>query len=115
MQHLGAEVGQFRGFFKADHLDSQGIGADARVGGHDAVDVGPDFDGFGVQRAADQRSGKVRAAAAERGGDAGLVRADEAAHDRHAAGLHEMRTNMVRAAIFDQRVLRGWPSGTASR
>ena len=44
-------------------------GHDARVGGHDAVDVGPDFDGAGVEAAADERGGVVGAAAAERGGD----------------------------------------------
>ena len=47
MQHLGAEVGQFRGLFKADDLDAQRVGADARIGGHDAVHVGPDLDGIG--------------------------------------------------------------------
>ena len=81
VQNLGAEVGQFGCFFKADDLDAQRIGADARVGGHDAVHVGPDFDGLGRERAADERAGEVGAAAAEGGGDAGLVGGDEAAHD----------------------------------
>ena len=47
VQDLGAEVGQLGGFLKADDLDAKRIGADARVGGHDAVHVGPDFDGLG--------------------------------------------------------------------
>ena len=47
MQNFCAEVGQLGGFFKADDLDAQGVGTDARVGGHDAVHVGPDFDGLG--------------------------------------------------------------------
>ncbi len=70
MQHLGAEVGEFGGLFEADGLHAQGLGHDARVGGHDAVDVGPDLDGAGVESAADERRGVVAAAAAERGGDA---------------------------------------------
>ena len=85
MQNLGAEVGQLGGLFKADDLDAQGIGTDAGIGGHDAVHVGPDFDGLGGERAADERAGKVGAAAAEGGGDAGLVGGDEAAHHRHLA------------------------------
>ena len=99
MQNLGAEVGQLGGFFKADDLDAQRIGTDARVGGHDAVHVGPDLDGLGVERAADQRAGKVGAAAAEGGGDAGLVGGDEAAHDRHLA-LGDEREQLVLARAF---------------
>ena len=48
MQNLGAEVGQLGRLFKADDLDAQGVGADARIGGHDAVHVGPDLDGLGA-------------------------------------------------------------------
>src|SRR6185437_12443331 len=47
MQYLGAEVGQFGGFFKADHLHTERIRANARIGGHDAVHVRPDFDRLG--------------------------------------------------------------------
>ena len=70
VQDLGAEVGELGGLFKADGLHAQRLGDDARIGGHDAVDVGPDLDGAGVQRAADEGGGVVGAAAAERGGDA---------------------------------------------
>ena len=59
VQDLGAEVGELGGLFKADGLDAQGVGADARIGGHDAVDVGPDFDGAGVEAAADEGGGVV--------------------------------------------------------
>jgi hypothetical protein len=83
VQDLGAEVGQLGGFFKADDLDAQCVGTDAGIGGHDAVNVGPDFDGLGRERAADERAGEVGAAAAQGGGDAGLVGGDEAAHDGH--------------------------------
>ena len=114
VQDLGAEVGQLGGFFKADDLDAQGIGADARIGGHDAVDVGPDFDGLGGERAADQGAGEVGAAAAEGGGDAGFVGGDEAAHDRDLA-LVEERAQLFRGALFDEGVDAERPSGTASR
>ena len=89
MQDLCAEVGEFRGLFKRDGFDTQSIAADARIGGHDAVDVGPDFDGTGMQCTAGERSGEVAAAAAERGGDAGGGCADEAAHDGHFAGFQQ--------------------------
>ncbi len=56
MQHLGAEVGEFGCFFKADDFDAQCVGADARIGGHDAVDVRPYFDGVRGQRSAHKRS-----------------------------------------------------------
>ena len=85
VQDLCAEVGQFGGLFKADGLDAVGVGDDARIGGEDAVHVGPDFDGLGLEGAADQRAGEVGAAAAQGGGDAGFVGGDEAAHDRHLA------------------------------
>ena len=83
VQHLGAEVGELGGFFKADGLDAQRIGADAGVGRHDAVDVGPDLDGFGIHASADEGGGVVGSAAAEGGGDAIDGRPDEAAHDGH--------------------------------
>src|SRR5262249_43435488 len=44
MQDLGAEVGEFGSFVEADHLDAAGVGAEPGVGGHHAVDIGPDFD-----------------------------------------------------------------------
>ncbi len=83
MQNLGAKVGEFGRFFKADDLDAQRLRTDAGVAGHDAVDVGPDFDGSGRKRAADECAGEVGTAAAEGGGDAGFVGGDEAAHDRN--------------------------------
>ena len=73
MQHLGAEVGKLGGFFKADDFDAQGVGADARIAGHDAVYIGPDLNGVGGERSAKKRSGEVGTAAAQRGGDAGFV------------------------------------------
>ena len=85
MQHLRAEVRQLRRLFEADRLHAQRIGTDARIGGHDAVDVRPDLDRSGVQSAAHQRSGVVAAAASQRGRDAVRRRADKAAHHRRLA------------------------------
>lgn len=81
MQHLRAKIGEFGSFFKTDGLDPQRLRTNARIGGHDAVDVGPDFDGVSLQAAADECRGEVRTAAAERGGCALQRGADEAAHD----------------------------------
>ncbi len=103
MEDLGAEVGEFGGFFEADDLDTEGVGTDARVGGHDAVDVGPDLDGFGAQGASDQGTSEIRAAAAEGGGDAGFIRADEAAQDGDEAGV-EVGLDFEVAALFDEGV-----------
>ena len=57
------------------------------------------------ERAADERAGKVGAAAAQGGGDAGLVGGDEAAHHRHLA-LRDEREQLFLGALFDERVLR---------
>ena len=46
VQHLGAEVGELGCLFEADGADAERVGADARIGGHDAVHVGPDLDGL---------------------------------------------------------------------
>ena len=59
MQHLRAEVGELGGLFEADGAHTQCIRADARIGRHNAVDVGPDLDRTGVQTSAHERSGVV--------------------------------------------------------
>src|SRR6185369_7265268 len=89
MEDLGAEVGQLRGFLEADDFHPQRVGANARVGAHDAVDVGPDFDGFGSQRATDESAGKVGTAAAQGGGDSRFIGGDEAAHDGNLGGVDQ--------------------------
>ena len=49
-------------------------GTRLRIAGEHAVDVGPDFDFFGVDRRAHERGGEIGAAAAERGGNSFLSR-----------------------------------------
>ena len=48
VQHLGAKVSQLSGLVKADLLDAARLGTEPGIGGHHAVDVGPDFDALGI-------------------------------------------------------------------
>ena len=89
MQNLGSEVRQLGRFLEADDLDAAGFGADVRVGGHHAIDVGPYFDALGIQTGSDDGGGIVRAAPADRGGDSGFGGADETSHHRHTAGIDQ--------------------------
>ncbi len=67
MENFGAEIGEFGGFVVGNFRDGARFGNEARVGGLDAVDVGPN-DGFlGVQGGAENGRGIIRAAATERG------------------------------------------------
>ncbi len=84
MQDFRSEIRQFGGFIEADALDGLGVGTEARVGGHHAFDVGPDFDAGGVKRGADNGGGIVRPASAERGGNASGSGGDESTHHRNA-------------------------------
>ena len=68
MEDLGAEVGELGGLLEADAADAKSVRTDAWVGGHNAVDIGPDLDGAGVQPAAHERAGVIRAAPAKRSG-----------------------------------------------
>ena len=69
MQHLRAEIGQFRGLREADGLHPMASAQDGRVTGEHAIHVGPDLDLLGGNSRAHNRRGEVRPAAAERGGD----------------------------------------------
>ena len=70
VQHFCAEIGEFGGFFEADDLDAARFRTNPGIGGHHAIDIGPDFDALGVQAGAEDGGGKVGAAAADGGGDA---------------------------------------------
>ena len=108
VQHLGAEVRQLRRFLKADFFHAQRVRADARIGGHDAVYVGPDLDGLRVQRAAHQSAREVGAAAPQRSRQSRLVRSDEPAHHRHFALAHQ-RQQLLRRTFFNDVVQRRRP------
>ena len=88
IDHLRAEVAQLHRLFEAQPVDDIGIADDARVGRHETVDVGPDFERLGVQRGGDECGGVVRSAAPQIGHVArGAVRGDEARHYRHAGAV----------------------------
>ena len=60
VQNFRSEVGQLCGLIETDDLDAPRIGtAHARVGGHHAVHVGPNFDAFGFQSSARDGGGVV--------------------------------------------------------
>jgi hypothetical protein len=99
MQDLGSEVGELSGFVEADDLDAAGVGTEARVGGHHAIDVGPDFDALGVEAGAENGGGEIGAAAADGGRDAGAIGADESAHHRNVAGFDQGRDFLLQALV----------------
>ena len=107
MQHLGAVVGQLGGLGVGDFVQHFGVGHQARVGAHDAIDVGPDPELGGVERGGQNRRRKIGAAASERGGASiggGAVEAGDDGHDAaleqrqqagarlHPRGLHQRRS-----------------------
>ncbi len=87
MQDAAAEVGELGGLVEAHGGDAARGADDARVGGHDAVGVGPDLDLLGGERGADQGRREVAAVAAHGRDLAALRLADEARDDGHDAGL----------------------------
>ena len=99
VQDFRAEVGELGGFVEADDFDAAGVGADAGVGGENAVHVGPDLDAVGVEARAEDGGGEIGAAAADGGGDAGAVGADEAAHDRHFAFVQQRLHSFLQAGV----------------
>ena len=76
MQNFRAKVGQFRGFGKGDDLDPVAAGKNRGIGGQHAIDIGPDLDFLSPDSRAHDGCGEIRTAAAERGGDALLRRAE---------------------------------------
>ena len=86
-------------------LDAAGVGTKTRVGGHHAIDVGPDFDALGVQAGAENGGGKIGPAAPDGGGDAGAIGSDESAHHRHFA-LFDKRSDFLPQALIGFLKLR---------
>ena len=80
---LGTEVAKFHGLDERELVDDIGRIDDTRVGGHEAIDVGPDFEHVSIQGGSNDGCGIVRATTSEVGHLARLaVTADEAAqHD----------------------------------
>src|SRR6266403_911321 len=99
MQNLGAEVGEFGRFVKADDLDAPGLGSNARVGGHHAVDVGPDFNAFGIEARAQNSRGKIRPSASDGSSDAGAIRTNETAHHGNLAAFNQRLYFLAQALV----------------
>ena len=99
MQNLGSEVGQLGGFFEADDLDAVRLRADVGIGGHHAIDIGPDFDDLGIESGAEERGRVVGAAAADGGLHAIFGGADEAADHGHASGLEHGSDDRLTAGV----------------
>src|SRR5579885_3571629 len=79
-----------------------------RVGGEHAIHIGPDLNLFGFDAGADNGRREIRAAAAERRGDAVFRRSDEATHYDHAV-LREARDGVLETPVsftVDRRSLR---------
>ncbi len=68
LHHLGAGAGHLEQLVVGDFVDFLGIRDNARIAGKDAIDVGEDLAGIGVEGAGERDRGQVGAAAAERRG-----------------------------------------------
>ena len=102
LQHLGAQRRQLQHLLVADAVDLARRADDVGVGGVDAVDVGVDLAGVGLERGRHGDRRGVRAAAAQRGDVAVLVDALEPGDDRDLAGL-ERGVDGARVDVLDAR------------
>ena len=85
IDYFRAEVAQFGGFVVRKFVDREGGGDDAGIGGHETVDIGPDFEHFGTEGGGKNGGRVVRTAATEVGGAAAFdIGRDETAH--HSEG-----------------------------
>ena len=90
IDHLRAEVAQLHRLFEAQSVDDIGIADDARVGCHETVDVGPDFEHRGIEGRGENRRRIVRTSSAEvRSVPARQIARDEAGHDHRVRHLPE--------------------------
>ena len=84
VDNLGAEVAQFHRLYIAQFVDGVGRLDHLRVGGHESVHVGPDFQHVGIQRGGNGGGRQVRASSSQVGR---LVRVavagNEAGHHIH--------------------------------
>ena len=86
IDYLRSEVAQFGGFVVRKFVDREGSGDDAGIGGHEPVDIGPDFEHFGTEGGGKNGRSVVRTAATEVGGAAVLdIGRDETAHHGEGA------------------------------
>ena len=84
MQHLCAEKRKFLRFFVRYFAYRLGVGTDAGIGRHDAVDVFPRLNLFRLHRSSDDRRSQIASAPPERRNIAAFVFCDKTRHDRNA-------------------------------
>src|SRR5579859_180688 len=99
VKNLRAKVGELGGLVEADDLNTTRFGTDARVGGENAVDVGPDLDAVGAEASAEDGGREIGAAAADCGGDPGAVGSDESAHDWDLPGAKKRRNFFLQPGV----------------
>ncbi len=122
MQDLGAEMRQLHRLFVAHALEAGGRRGEARIGGEDAVDIGPDLEQARLESLREERRRVVRAAAAEAHHLAALVATEEAGQEQYrpscAAPHGEPTLHLCPAAASPpagHRCKAGAPRGRAGR
>ncbi len=98
MDHLRTVIRKLDSFGEGDFRQSGRARADARIGGEDAIDIGPYPDFVGAQRGAEERGGVIRATATERGEMPRSGGSAISGDDRHLAGF-EQRVQHFAAAL----------------
>ena len=66
VKHLGAEIGEFHRFFVRNIWQNERGRYIARIGAENPIDIGPDFDGRGLERATQNCSRIIRSVSAQR-------------------------------------------------
>jgi len=87
--HLRAERCELGGFVESDLLDELRSLHHSGVGGQHPIHIGPDLDGVGVERGAEQGCAVIGSAAAESGRNTRGSPADESAHHRYPSLLNQ--------------------------
>lgn len=98
MEDLSSEVGEFGSFAIGDFRNGAGGGHQARIGGEQAIDVGPDDDFAGVECGADDGGGVIGTAATESGERAIGGGANETGDDRNDAALQKRKKTSLTAS-----------------
>src|SRR5580704_5324385 len=93
MKHFGAAGRKSVRFIIAQVVEKFSFRGSVWVGGINTVHIGPDHELFGVDNIRNNRAGKIRAVAAERGDASVGSRADEAGDDGDQAGFEKRKKN----------------------
>ena len=102
MDHLGAVVCQFDGFFKADLGQRGGIRADTRIGGEHAVHIGPDPDFIRTSGCSKDGGGIVRSPAAQRRRPTLRISAAVSGYDGHNTLIKKRKQRVL--ALLARRI-----------